>query len=481
MKVIVFGFDGLRPDCVTPEITPRLHKFLEENICCTNNRSVYPTETYVNHPSIFTGFLPERHGLVANAFFDTGVSKKDFFLGSLVDRIEHAERETRGGLFQVPSLTEIAAGHGLKCVSLSSNTAGSTRLIAHKTAQKGGINLSVNGIKHALPEDIREEFGIDPEAGTLIKPDLKGLRKTNEIFHFLTKKEGLSDLSIIWYGEPDNSFHTYGIGADESRQAITEADRCFGEIIDMYADGQDEIQVVVASDHGHITVKEHFDLTEALVKSGFRKGKTLVDPDADFVLLWGYSGNIYVLNQELIPDIAAALMEIPQVGMVFTRDRNGVNGIVEGTFSSRLVGGDSNRAGDIRFILRHTNEKDNNGYDGTCICNPFIPVGGSIHGGLHPSEVNSVLGWSGSCFKKNTIIDSVTGVIDITPTILKLLGIKPKILPQGRVLNELFKDSTENPPDAERRTFTAGRGEFSQKLEIDYIGDIPYIHRGGRV
>lgn len=479
MKGIIFGFDGLRPDCVTQDVMPRLHAFLGENVYCKDHRSVFPTETYVAHPSIFSGFLPERHGIVANGYFDAAVSRSEFFVGSKVERIEAAEAATRGGLFRVPTLTQIAASRGLRCVTISSNTPGSTRLISHKTPTLGGVNLSVNGLRYALPQELAGEFNNGKEDGSFDIPDTEGLRRMNEVFHTLVRRAGVPDLSVIWYGEPDHSFHAYGVGAKESRNALREADRCFGEILE--AHGDDQTLVVVASDHGHITIREHFDLKDALRRAGFRPGENLADEDADFVLLWGYSGNIYVLNRDLIAPIAQALMGMPEVGLVFTEDRDGVNGVVPGTFSTRLVAGDGARAGDIRFVLEQWDEADEHGYAGTCLCGPGLGIGAGVHGGLHPGELQCLLGWGGPGVKTQTAVETVTGVIDIAPTLYHLMGIEPSILPQGRVLYEVLAGGTDEPPKPEPRTFTAGRDGFAQQLTVDYVGRIPYLRRGGRL
>lgn len=479
MKVILFGFDGLRPDCVTEETMPRLYTFLQDHVQCMNNRSVFPTETYVNHPSIFSGFLPERHGLVANAFFDPAVSRKDFFFGSWVDRIESAEELTRGALFQVPTLTEIVARNGGRFLSISSNSPGSTRLIAHKAAELGGINLSVNGFQHALPESLREVYQAEDQDRELEKPDIRGLMAINNVARDLFRADGLPDLSILWYGEPDHSFHKFGIGAPESLRVLKSADECFGEILDEF--WTEDVQIIVSSDHGHITVKEHFDLTQALEDCGFRHSENLLNDEADFTLLWGYSGNIYTKTPTLIPEMMEALRQIPEIGMLFTRDRNGINGIAEGSFSNRLVGGDHARAGDIRFILRQDNQIDKYGYLGTCVCASPIPIGGGIHGGLHSSEINNVLGFGGTAFKECTEIHSTTGVIDITPTIYLLLGLKPKLQPQGRAIQEAFRHEPNEIIKGLRKNYHCSYGDFEQELILDDICGIPYLVSGGRL
>ena len=479
MKFIIFGFDGLRPDRITSESMPRLSAFLAAGVHCRNHRGVYPTETYVNHPSIFSGFLPERHGIIANAFFDPGISRTEYFVGNRVERVEHAELKTRNGLFRVPTLTDTLARDGKSVVAISSNSPGSTRLIFHRAGDLGGVNIPVREVENTLPAELRAELFGDRASGEYSKSGIAGLREINRLYRLLTEKDGMPDLSILWYGEPDHIYHAFGIDEPESAEALKVADACFGEILDECGGqyGGEDVQIVVASDHGHITVKDHFDLTEALVRAGFKSGTNLADRDADFVLLWGYSGNIYVLNRDLIPGIAHTIMEMPEVGMVFTRDRDGVHGVVDGTFSTRLVGGDNDRAGDIRFVLRSYTE-------GSCVCDGLIGIGRGIHGGLHPAEVSCLLGFGGSAFRENTTVKTVTGAIDITPTLYRLMGIKPEVLPQGRVLNEvLAKPRVTDGGDgtgAIRREFETGRGDFTQHLSIDYRGTIPYIASGGR-
>lgn len=479
MKILLFGFDGLRPDCVNEELMPRLHRFLQDNVTCTNSRAVFPTETYVNHPSIFTGFLPESHGLVANAYFDPAVSRKEFFLGSYVDRIEEAEQQTGGKLLQVPSLTETLVQKGLTYLSISSNSPGSTRLMAHKAASIGGINISVNGINYAYPEEMRSRYTSSSIYGENIEiPDIKGMEKMNEIVHDLFQKSGMPDVSIIWYGEPDHTFHAFGLGSEQADRALRAADACFGEMLDAY--WKEDVQVIVLSDHGHITVEKHFDLTRALEDRGFVHSENLENPDADFTLLWGYSGNIYVHKPNQLVPIVRALQEMPETGMLFTRNLDGIQGIVEGTFSARLVGGEYSRAGDIRFVLRSFNS-DFKGYPGTCICAAPIAIGCGIHGGLHEAEVHTVLGFGGSKFRKHAAVDSVTGVIDVTPTIYHILGIQPSVKPQGEAIAEALNDEMETAEKNDEFFFSAGYGSYLQTVKIIRKNGIPYLLDGERV
>ena len=68
-KFLLVGFDGLRPCDITPDVMPNLARFRDENHTWENYLASFPTETYVNHPVIFSGFRPNGHGLIANSFF----------------------------------------------------------------------------------------------------------------------------------------------------------------------------------------------------------------------------------------------------------------------------------------------------------------------------------------------------------------------------------------------------------------------------
>ncbi len=64
-----WGLTALRPCDITPDVMPNLARFRDENHTWENYLANFPTETYVNHPVIFSGFRPNGHGLIANSFY----------------------------------------------------------------------------------------------------------------------------------------------------------------------------------------------------------------------------------------------------------------------------------------------------------------------------------------------------------------------------------------------------------------------------
>ncbi len=481
MKIVLFGFDGLRPDCITSNSMPNLRKFLDDNVQCKNSRSVFPTETYVNHPSIFSGFLPERHGLVANVFYDESASRTEPFVGSQVEKVEMIDDRTNGRLFAVPTLTDTLSQNGLSYISLSTNSPGSTRLIAHNAKRHKGINISTSGLQYAIPEDFATRWGSSPAYGSFLLPDIQGVRKLTTIADDLFTTNGLANVNIIWYGEPDNVFHAHGIGSPQSLEGLREVDRLFSQTLKRWC-LDEEVQVMVLSDHGHVTVTHHFDIVKALADKGFKASSNLEFNDGDaFAVVYGYSGLLYVGDTSLIAPLSQALMEMDEVGLVFTDDLDGIHGVVEGTFSKRLVASDHHRSGEIRYVLNNCQEMNEFGFPGCCYCPDFIKIGGSIHGGLNPYEVNSVLGFGGSAFKKHMVVEETTSVIDVTPTIYALLGLKPSLKVQGHVVTAALKNG-EPKKDTLPQCFEASNGKgYSQSITIVYKGSIPYILHGERI
>ena len=56
--VIVFVVDGLRPDAITAENTPTLHRLRTEGVNFADSHAVFPTVTRVNAAALSTGTQP---------------------------------------------------------------------------------------------------------------------------------------------------------------------------------------------------------------------------------------------------------------------------------------------------------------------------------------------------------------------------------------------------------------------------------------
>src|SRR5207237_4359552 len=68
LRAFFMVWDGLRPDQVTPDLTPNLWRLAENGVWCERSYAVYPSLTRANSPAISTGCRPGKAGVPGNTF-----------------------------------------------------------------------------------------------------------------------------------------------------------------------------------------------------------------------------------------------------------------------------------------------------------------------------------------------------------------------------------------------------------------------------
>jgi len=122
-RVIIFVWDGLRPDLITERDTPNLTRLRDGGVNFLDHHSTYPTLTMINAASLATGAYPATHGFYGNSFwepqaqghdsanrnvdFSSPVFTEDYAILQAIDRAE------QGKLLAVPTLFEVAHRAGL--------------------------------------------------------------------------------------------------------------------------------------------------------------------------------------------------------------------------------------------------------------------------------------------------------------------------------------------------------------------------------
>lgn len=482
MKFIVIVFDGLRTDMITEGMMPNLFRLSSKGVVFENHRSVFPSDTFVNTASMVTGTFPSKHGIVAGHFLDPNVDQRESFAGNSVPSIEKAQRVYSGRLFDALSLGEILGKADRRMAIIGTTSSGSVRLIHHQVRDYNHLCLSCHTPETSFPRGevntIIRHFSRLPEKA---EPDFKGTTYATDIFLGYFASGCLPDLTILWYGEPDLTYHGFGIGSPESLQALRHTDAEFGRIFDwFFSNGLTaDLQLIVASDHGQITQNRKVSVAEFLHLCGFTIGAHL-ENDSDAALISGYSGNLLIRERspDLISAIAEALMDFEGMGHLFTRGRHGIEGIVPGTFSMDLVMTEHRRSPDIAFVLAADDKKNDFGYPGTCYFDDTGSIGCGTHGGLHPMELNSVLMAMGSIFKENTRLKTHSGIVDILPTILHNLNLPIPDKISGRVLYEALHKGNDSVPAIEPEVFTIGHGSFYQSIKRMRVGQSIYLESG---
>lgn len=498
LKFLIVGFDGLRPDFATSENMPHLAGFLAGAHTWKNYLAAFPTETYVNHPSIFSGFRPEKHGVIANAFcYEDSERKRRLFEGWSVDSVMAADARLQG-LYAVPDLGARLAREGKRLRVYCANSPGSTRLQhIHAGDFKGHLNACVHALGAALPaREAAQLMRAKGEGVPLQFPDCAGTKLTVDLFFERELGEGpagLADVTVLWIGEPDHSEHELGLFSDETLAGLKHADLEFGRVLDWWRkEGREnDVQLVVMSDHGHAEVARHADFANLLSDAGFRV--LLADDIArgteakadDVILIGEYVSGIWVpgKGRKTLESLRDVLMASPDIGMLFSQpdpQRPGAReGLIPGTFSEALVSSAHPRGPDLRFIPRGDPET------GRCVMTNALALGSGAHGGLLPQETHALLAIEGRRFPGFGSHEAPATHEDFAATLMTMLELfdddAPLPLPTGRILSEaLCTDSADEADRVSRETLTIARGEFSQTLHFLTFRGRSCCEAGGR-
>ncbi len=486
-QFLILGFDGLRADMVTPELTPNLLRLAQRGVFFRQHHAVFPTATRVNVSSLVTGANSGTHGIVNNSIFEPDVSPDQPVNFGNYDVVEAADRYYQGSLFHTPSLGEILSAQGDTMVAISSGTTGSNRLMHHKVKTLGGLGFSAQGLAPCHPraeaESIMAKFGPPPEMGT---PDEARLAYITDVFLDHVFPVHQPRVTILWFSDPDKTYHHCGIGSAESLEAIRAADRCLARIVDWMDDPAQagKLNLVVLSDHGHISVRQQIRVGEALMSLGIKAGNGYYGDDKVGVVP-GAAGSIHIEDHhpQRVRQLVSWLQEQPWCGPLFTNAKNDVEGCVPGTFARSLVLNQHPRVGDIVYVMRTDEETDEHGIVGGGYDDSKLSPGGGTHGGLSQHELHNVCVAYGPAFQEGKENVLPSGTIDIMPTLLHLMGYAIPSRVDGRVLYEALAGSTSQPDlPVESKTYTTEQstsmGRYCQYLTTTRVGTTTYLDRG---
>lgn len=484
---VIVGLDGLRADMVTPDTTPHLLRLARQGVWLQRHHAVFPTATRVNVTSLVTGTNSGTHGIVNNSIFAPGVAPdRQVDLGKY-QMVEAADAFYHGQLLGAPSLGEVLAARGDTLVAVSAGTTGSNRLMHHKVKTLGGLGFSVQGVPACHPtaaaEAIIARFGPVPAAG---KPDHERLAYITRVFLDYLFPVHRPRVTILWFSDPDLTSHYCGVGSEACLASIRAADAQLGHIIDWLQQPavQEYVNLIVLSDHGHITVRGQVRVADQLTAAGI-PARNGTFGDGEVAVVPGASGSIHLRTHDAqrLHTIARWLQEQPWCGPVFTPARNEVEGIVPGTLARSLVLNEHPRAGDIVYVMRADEARDAHGMVGGCYDDSHVPVGGGTHGGLSQYELHNVCVAYGPAFQQGKVSTLPSGTIDLLPTLLHVLDYPCPASVEGRVLSEVLAVPPVVPEYApETRTYSAetatAAGLYRQHLTTTRVGTTVYLERG---
>ena len=470
-KVVIVVFDALRPDMVAGRM-PTLEKFLGDNLWFSNARSVFPSLTRVCTTSVSTGAWPGTHGIVNNEFHLSQDMTGPMIDTAKINQIQSLADRT-GAIVTCDSLGQRLAAAGLTMTTLHCGSPGSGMLINHTVRENGQRTLSIFGEDATLtPGVVSQLIAACGPLPSLDAPKLAVADYVSKIARHFALAQEQSDVTILWTPEPDSSFHIYGLHSQEATLAMGAADASFAEILAAISAGpySDTTAVVVMSDHGQIATSALIDLGGDLRADGFRAAAAPGDT-TEILMTGGNMGELRPMTADagLTADLGRWLMEKDYMGMVLADPE-----VVEGAITPAAVHQNHARSADLLFVMRSDTSEGPGGIPGVGVYTGGVALGGGMHGGLNPYEMNTVLGFSVPGGRRAETDLAPASLIDIAPTILNLLGLE--ISNGGRVL-PLFEADKEQPVT---EILTGQSGGFCQKLIRSSIDGRNYLIEGGR-
>ena len=501
---IVLVLDGLRPDAITPEETPNLWRLRQEGVNFTNGHAVFPTVTRVNATAIATGTYPDRNGILGNRIYVRAVDPNRAFGNDDHRNLLRLDEVTNGGMVLVKSLGELLAERGKRLAAVSSGSTGQALLLNPRAPK--GVGVLVNGywepgVRVAFPTSVNaavlERFGAAPAKGGATASDDAAVAWTQGVLRDYVLPELKPDVVIDWLTEPDHIQHGLGAGSPQARASIRADDAEVGlllrtlEALGLAA----TTNIIVVSDHGFSHSVFGVNLTAELIKAGL---KASADSDDVVIASSGQTLLLHVKDRDgaRIHRIAEFLKAQDWVGVLFTAGRRGegtapVEGIEPGTFALELIHlAHAERGPDIVVTFPWSSAPSPHGVPGTDTTEtsgPTGPLAGTRgnHGSMSPWTVrNTFIAW-GVDFKRGATIRTPVSNVDITPTLLALMGLeRDAALPRfdGRAIVEAFVDG----PDAEQMpmqttTHVAADGAYRVAIQISAIGAQRYIDKSWRI
>lgn len=304
-RVVVFVWDGMRPDSVSESDTPHLAALVRRGTWFADNHSSYPTFTMMNAASFATGAWSGQSGFFGNWVWKPGLPARNA-AGEPVDLdepvftedygiLKQLDANQDGHLFLIGTLFQAAQRAGLKTAAVGKSgpafmqdyknggvvldesaafpLAFAEELKAAHIAvpertpfayPRGAFKLADdNGDPTFQPAPTRMADGVTPNpADTTASPPAAANRYLMSVFvdYILPRRQ--PDLSVVWLRNPDSTEHPYGVGSASYHSALKAQDDLLAQLEAKLAElGIDKTtDLIVVSDHGHSNVSGPLDL-----------------------------------------------------------------------------------------------------------------------------------------------------------------------------------------------------------------------------
>ncbi len=296
-RAIFIVVDALSPKSITPQNTPHLFNLIKKGLYVKDCRTVFPSITLPCISSLVTGTYPEKHGIIGD-FYDKKLGKKIELL-----RSERWDKD----FLDIETIFDHAKKKGLKSCAITGYAVGS---ICGK-----GADILIDPVQvryydyrivpwseevlTPLPGWIKERLkGKYEPYETEDGDDLGGLKLNTNFLECPEKwiietaikalKEEKPEIMMLHLPSLDLMQHIYGFNSPETLKALHDVDTQITRLYTWLKENNllKETLFIITADHGASEVHNYVDLDAELKADGEVGDKTIVIPNGTSYFLW---------------------------------------------------------------------------------------------------------------------------------------------------------------------------------------------------
>ena len=475
--VVLVVWDGMRPDFVTEQNTPTLWNLARSGVTFRNHHPVYPSATIVNGTALVTGDYPNRDGILANHLYRPDITNRRSIDVETAPVVRKGDEVSNGKYLGAPTVVELLHERGEKTAIATAKTVGFL-FDRRGDGRRGQHIFAGESLQPDAVQSVVKSLGQFPPATQAAERDSW---TTKALTDFMWR-DGVPKFSLLWLSEPDDTQHKTAPGAPAALAAIKSSDENLARVLKALEkyNARSTTDIFVVSDHGFSTISREIDVPKILRDAGFDAVTEFAsEPKPGQIMLSGNGGSVlfYVIGHDI--STTQRLVEFLQrtdfAGVIFSHPG------FEGTFPPDAAKIESEHAADVVMAFRWTADRNQFGIPGMIDADWQRAAGKGTHATLSRFDMHNTLITAGPDFQNGLTSDLPSGNVDLTPTILSILGIKPTAAMDGRVLAEAMK----NPADLTRKTQTIEAtkkfptGTWHQSLTTSQVGATIYYDEGG--
>lgn len=430
--LIVISVDALNAqDLDEMETLPHFKELLDKGSYAKEVVGVYPSLTYPSHTAIITGTYPDKNGIYTNEVAEPGVKdqkwywyKKDIKVPTLCDIAEQSNMKV-GTVFW-PVMAGADVNYNMPDIW---------------TTEKGE-NQSLLTLKSGTPVPILEIY---LRYGKLLvkntQPYVDNFSAAAACYLIKSKKP---NLLLMHMSEVDHARHKHGFMSENAKDALKDADKHIGEIIQAAKDAgiYDDTTFIVLGDHGFADVNYKICLNVAFRDAGLIK----VDSDGKLTDWKAYAnycdGSVQIALKDnkdtetlnKVSDILYKLKSDPDSGIkeVYTKEEA----------AAKRVTGNFVFMCEAKAGYYFTNDWDLKDVVNKIDPSQLSETNESYYVATHgydplTDNYRTFFMASGAGVKKGVVVPSIN-IVDEGPTMAKLLGLRMNNV-DGKVIEDIIQ------------------------------------------